>query len=209
MNLLKSHGWKVVPRGTTSCVRPGSAAGQCGTGIHLGQPLSFIMLYVSGSTELTSRMEALQSTLAAQAGITMALKSGPFGQVASQVAAGCTFATPCSTWGMAAFANFIWVYSPDYLPTGGELFAAGAGSNFGDYSSPTTNANILATHTASTASAEQAALFRYQNYLAQQLPVAWMPSGPYQLTMYRSNLRGLVPQGIFAEIYPQLYSFAG
>ncbi len=209
VNLLKSHGWKVVPRGTTSCVRPGSAAGQCGTGIHLGQPLSFTMLYVSGSTELTSRMEALQSTLAAQAGITMALKSAPFGQVASQVAAGCTFATPCSTWGMSAFANFIWVYSPDYLPTGGELFATGAGSNFGDYSSPTNNANILGTHTASTASAEQAALFRYQNYLAQQLPVAWMPSGPYQLTMYRSNLRGLVPQGIFAEIYPQLYSFAG
>jgi len=33
-----------------------------------------------------------------------------------------------------------------------------------------------------------------------------MPDTPYQLTMYKSNLKGLLPQGVFDEIYPQLYS---
>ena len=30
-----------------------------------------------------------------------------------------------------------WLFSPDYLPTGEEIFATGAGSNQGDYSDPT------------------------------------------------------------------------
>jgi hypothetical protein len=41
--------------------------------------------------------------------------------------------------------------------------------------------------------------------MATQLPVVWMPNGPGQLTMYKASLSGLVPQGIFNEIYPQLY----
>jgi hypothetical protein len=35
-----------------------------------------------------------------------------------------------------------------------------------------------------------------------------MPAAPYQLTIYKKGLRGLVPQGIFAEIYPQDYSLS-
>ena len=34
--LLTSHGWKVVPNGVTTCVKPGTAAGQCGAGIAKG-----------------------------------------------------------------------------------------------------------------------------------------------------------------------------
>jgi hypothetical protein len=36
-----------------------------------------------------------------------------------------------------------------------------------------------------------------------------MPTIPYQLTMYKSNLKGLVPQGVYDEIYPSEYSFSG
>jgi hypothetical protein len=33
-----------------------------------------------------------------------------------------------------------------------------------------------------------------------------MPSQPYQLTMYKKSLKGLVPQGVFDEIYPEDFS---
>jgi peptide/nickel transport system substrate-binding protein len=98
------------------------------------------------------------------------------------------------------------VYGPDYFPTGGEIFAPGAGSNAGYYSSPVNDQNIAKTHTAPSQSAETTALFAYQNYLATQLPDVWLPTSPTQLTVYKSDLRGLVPQGVFAEIYPQDYS---
>jgi len=143
------------------------------------------------------------------AGITISLKTAPFAQVIGTAFGGCTFASPCSNWELADWgANVDWVYSPDYFPTGGELYATGASSNAGDYSNPANDANIAATHTAPNKAAEIAALFKYENYLAQQLPVIRMPNGPYQLTMYKSDLKGLVPQGVYDELYPQYYSFS-
>ena len=82
-----------------------------------------------------------------------------------------------------------WNYNPDNLPTGGELFETGAASNAGEYSNATDNANIAATHVAPTHAAEISALFKYENYLATQLPVIWVPEAPEQLTMYSNRLR--------------------
>ena len=47
---------------------------------------------------------------------------------------------------------------------------------------------------------------RYENYLATQLPVVWLPTAPFRLTVYKKNLANVVPQGILAEIYPQFYA---
>jgi peptide/nickel transport system substrate-binding protein len=205
VSLLKDNGWTVKPGGVTVCGTPGSASGECGAGIAAGAPLTFNMLYASGATELTNEMEAMQSTMKSVAGITINLKTAPFSQVISTAFNSCTYATPCSGWELADWGGG-WVYSPDYFPTGGELFATGASSNNGDYSNPTNDANITATHTAPNQTTEIADLFKYEDLLAKQLPVVWMPNGPYQLTMYKSNLGGLVPQGIFDEIYPQQYT---
>lgn len=205
VSLLKDNGWTVTPGGTTVCGTPGTASGDCGAGIAAGAPLTFNMLYASGATELTNQMEAMQSTMKSVAGITINLKTAPFSQVISTAFNGCTFATPCSGWQLADWGGG-WVYSPDYFPTGGELFTTGASSNNGDYSNPTNDANIVATHTAANQTAEIAALFKYEDFLAKQLPVVWMPNGPYQLTMYKSNLGGFTPQGIYDEIYPQKYT---
>ena len=38
--LLTSHGWKVVPNGTDTCIKPGTATDECGAGIPAGTPLS-------------------------------------------------------------------------------------------------------------------------------------------------------------------------
>jgi len=40
------------------------------------------------------------------------------------------------------------------------------------------------------------------------VPFLYLPNGPFQLTMYKSNLHGLLPQGVFSELYPQDYSLS-
>ncbi len=54
VSLLKSHGWKVVPYGTSTCQSPGTAANQCGAGIPKGAKLSFNLQFDSGSVSTTS-----------------------------------------------------------------------------------------------------------------------------------------------------------
>ncbi|MGH7608558.1 MAG: ABC transporter substrate-binding protein [Candidatus Dormibacteria bacterium] len=205
--LLKDHGWKVVPGGTSSCTRPGSGSTDCGAGIAAGAQLSFRLLYASGSTALTQEMEAMKSTEASVAGIQLALSTAPFGQVISVTfGSACSASSPCSNWDMGNWGGG-WVYSPDYFPTGEELFQTGASSNPGYYNDPVANRLIKATNTNATSAGEIKALDSYENYLAKQLPVVWMPTTPYQLTMYKSNLKGFVPQGVFDEIYPSDYSY--
>jgi peptide/nickel transport system substrate-binding protein len=206
VSLLRGNGWTVVPGGTSYCSKPGSSAGECGAGIAANQKLTFTMLYASGATDLTNEMETLQSTLQAKAGIDLTMSTST--TVLSTVYNSCTPSTPCSGWQLADWGTGAsWVYLPDYLPTGGEIFSTGASANPGYYSSATNNANIQATHTAATGTAELSALRTYENYLARQLPGIWMPNIPYQETVYKSDLKGLVPQGIYTEIYPQQYSF--
>ena len=79
--LLSSHGWTVVPGGTTSCADPA----KCGPGIPQGKTLSFNFKYANGDGWLTSEMAELQSN-AAQAGIKLNLESKPIGQIAEPVA---------------------------------------------------------------------------------------------------------------------------
>jgi peptide/nickel transport system substrate-binding protein len=206
VSLLKDNGWTVNPGGSTVCGKPGTATGDCGAGITANQPLTFKLLYESGVVPLTDEMEALQSAAKQEAGIDLNLSGQPFATVIGTAFDGCTYATPCSNWDLADWGGG-WVYSPDYIPTGEELFETGASSNAGDYSNPTNDANIVATNVASSQSVEISSLFKYENYLAKQLPVIWMPTVPYQLTMYKSNLQGLDPQGVYDEVYPADYSF--
>jgi peptide/nickel transport system substrate-binding protein len=206
VSLLRANGWTVVPGGASYCSKPGTSAGQCGAGIAADQKLTFTMLYASGATDLANEMETLQSTLQAKAGIDLTLSTST--TVLSTVYNSCTPSTPCSGWQLADWGTGAsWVYLPDYLPTGGEIFSTGASANPGYYSSSTNNANIAATHTAATGADEISSLRTYENYLARQLPGIWMPNIPYQETVYKSTLKGLVPQGIYTEIYPQQYSF--
>lgn len=206
VSLLKANGWAVRPGGVSYCAKPGTDAGECGAGVKAGARASFSLLYPSGAIETTNEMEAMASTMESHAGIQLRLEQQTESTLIGSLFNGCTLSSPCNSWSIGTYEG--WTYSPDYLPTGGELFATGSSSNAGDYSNPTNDANIAATHKAPNAKSEYAALFKYEDYLARQLPVAWMPNGPQQLTMYRSTLRGLVPQGVFVELYPQLYSFS-
>ncbi len=202
--LLQAHGWKVVPGGTSYCQKPGTGAGECGAGISLGQKAVFTAIYAAGNTELQSEMESFQSTEQKYAGIDWQIRQESGTEMAG-VVTGCTYQHPCNTWDLENFGGSGWVYSPDYLPTGGELFASGAASNLGDFTSATADQLIQATHTAPTAAAETKALFAYEDYIAEQLPLINWPSAFTQATIYKSNLKGFVPQGIYETLSPQYY----
>jgi peptide/nickel transport system substrate-binding protein len=163
-SLLKSHGWKVVPSGTSTCTKPGTASNECGAGIAKGAQLDFNLVYASGNSQLTELMDDEQSSWA-QAGIKINLSEQDFNSVVA-------LASPTSkSWEMANWGAG-WIFAPDYYPTGGEIFATGAGSNSGDYNNTNNNTLIAETHTSSSSAPFDA----YQNYLAKQLPVVWQPN---------------------------------
>jgi peptide/nickel transport system substrate-binding protein len=198
----------VKPGGTSYCSKPGTSDGECGPGIGANQKATFSLLYGSGEATLSSEMEALQSTAKSKAGIALTLGQAPISDVLAKVYDDCTTANPCSDWDLDELSyTFDWVYGPDFFPTGEQNFFTGAASNPGGYSSATDDANIIATNTAAMHSAEFADLFKYEDYLARQLPVVWMPNEYSQLTMYKSDLTGVVPQSVLDFIYPQYYSF--
>ncbi len=198
-SLLSSHGW-VVHNGVASCSSPGTGASDCGAGVKSGATLSFTMLVANENPPLLTAMEDYK-TDAAKAGIDITLTQAPILTVFGDMSP-CTGAS-CS-WQMGNY-GVGWTYFPDYYPTGEDTFETGAGANFGGYSDPTNDANIIYTNTAPPAQS-QAALDKYQTYLAQQLPVLWQPNYDYQLTLIKKGVNGVTPQSPVLEIIPSQWS---
>ena len=194
--LLKDHGWKIVANGTSTCESPGTASNECGAGIPAGAKLAFNLQYVSGTAAYTQIMTAEKSSWAT-AGINVDLSQASFDTVIGN-------AIPCSgsscTWQMANWGAG-WLFSPDYYPTGEEIFQTGADSNSGSYSDPTNDDNIKATNTT------QVPLTQYENYLAEQLPVVYQPNPSSSLTEIAKGLTGVTPQSPSWAITPENWRF--
>ena len=186
-SLLSSHGWKVVPGGVSTCVRPGSASGECGAGIDKGTGLSFDYLYFDSGASFDAMIKKLASSWA-RAGIKLRLEPKPFAQVVSIAFSPCVAGKACP-WDIANWDGG-WVYSPDYYPTGEEIFATGAGSNSGQYSNAVADQLIKATNASSTLMA----LHSYENYLADQVPVIWQPETDLELEEVGKNVCGFDPE---------------
>jgi peptide/nickel transport system substrate-binding protein len=194
ISLLKGHGWKVAPYGTSTCQSPGSAANQCGAGIPKGAKLSFNLQFASGTVTTTQLMAAEKSSWS-QAGININLSQASFNTVTG-------IAVPCSScswqlenWGAG------WIFAPDYYPSGESIFQTGAGSNSGSYSDATNDANITATNVTQTP------LTQYENYLAEQVPGVWQPNQVTSLTETLKGLSGAVPQNVFQSITPENWRY--
>lgn len=202
--LLTSHGWKVVPGGTSTCQKPGTGANECGAGVTQGQALNMNLQYASGVTFLAQEMQALKSA-ASEVGINVNLSTATFNQVISN-AAPCQPSASTCTWQMENWGAG-WVYAPDYYPTGGELYLSTAGSNFGSYNDPKANALINLTHTATAANAQKA-LNTYQDYIDHQLPVVFFPTAAFQLSEVSKNLQGVIgQQSAYANLTPEYWYF--
>jgi peptide/nickel transport system substrate-binding protein len=195
-SLLKNHGWTVVPRGTTTCTSPGTGDNHCGSGIPAGAKLSFELPYAPVTDSTSQLMKAEQASWAS-VGINVTLSQQPFSTVTA-TAVTCSAGPSCS-WELANWA-YGWLFSPDYYPTGELNFQTGAGSNVGSYSDPTNDANIVATTT-------QTPLTRYENYLAEQLPVLYQPNSVTALTETAKGLTGTTPQNPLWSITPENWRF--
>jgi peptide/nickel transport system substrate-binding protein len=169
--ILKSHGW-VQPAGggPLICGKPGSGPSQCGPGVRGGISLTFTLMYATGIDYMESAARELASN-ASLVGMQINLDSEPFDTVT-----GDAFDPTNHTWQLAEWGG--WTYSPDYLPTGETLFQTGSPNNAGSYDNNSNNQLINATLQARTAAGFESAMYAWQNYLATQLPVVYMPNTP-------------------------------
>ena len=196
-SLLTSHGWTVVPGGTTTCTNPSL----CGPGITQGTALSFNFPYATGLAWIEAEMTELQSNALAL-GIKLNLEPKPFNQVTALAAGNCVVAKiPCD-WDMANWGGG-WSFAPDYLPTGETLFVCGSIANSGGYCDKSNDAMIDQTLTSSNLSF----MYSWQDYLGPQLPLMWQPNAVYYLAEVANNLHGVLPQEVTLNLTPEDWYF--
>jgi peptide/nickel transport system substrate-binding protein len=199
--LLTSHGWKVTPGGTSTCAKPGTAADECGAGVTAGSGLDFSFLYLSGTAWVQSEMTQLQSN-SSSIGIKLNLVPKTLGDILSEVGGNCVVVKAPCNWDMANW-GFGWSFSPDYLPTGDQLFECGAVANSGGYCDKANDSLIAQTLTNDSLSL----FYKWQNYLAPQLPVIYQPNAAYTLTEVSNSLKGYFPQSPTLSLTPEDWYF--
>lgn len=205
LQLLRGHGWAVHPGGVDVCARPGSASNECGPGVAKGARLAFKMLVNSGTTSGADLAAAMRSSWN-NAGIQVTISYESNNDVFSAVNS-CLGSAPSSSacsWQMgdSGAGGISWFYSDDYLPTGGSLYATGGTSNAGQYSSAAIDRLVTATHVSSSLST----FYQYENTLARQLPVLWMPSTA-SVIVWQNKLHGVLPLSSVYSITPWTWYF--
>jgi peptide/nickel transport system substrate-binding protein len=197
VNQLRDHGWKIVPNETDVCVRPGPASNECGPGIAAGTKLSFSLLFATGTQGVNEEVSALQSAFS-QAGIKVLSTGTSFDNVVGEY-------IPCNKancWQLLYYGQG-WFFNPGYNdPDGSALFQTGGGVNGGSYSNPKADSLM-----SGLASGGFSTLYSYQNYLATQLPVLWMPQFDQQISAISSKMQGALPQDPDTNIYPENWYF--
>ncbi len=195
--LLSSHGWTIHANGTDTCTDAGSGAHQCGAGIPAGTPLTFNMQFATG---ITTQTEAVDDEISSweSVGIHINETTSTFDTVIGNATA-CTPGPSC-TWEFEDWAGS-WVYSPDIYPTGEELFATGAVANYGSYSNPQADTFIKQTDFSN------ASLDNYENLMAKDVPVIYLPDQVQSLTEIQDNMRGVTPQNPLSTLTPENWYF--
>jgi peptide/nickel transport system substrate-binding protein len=194
-SLLKAHGWKVVPGGADTCATPGTGASDCGAGIPAGAKITFKLDYFSGDQAIQESEEALKSDASA-AGIDIAISTTTVGSVLTE-AAECKPTQSICGWQAATYGG----WTPFTDPVTSALFEPGV-LDVESYDNPTANTDINA---AMVGSGGAAIITRYENYLADQLPVIWEPDSDYQVSAISSQLHGATPQDPALAISPELW----
>jgi peptide/nickel transport system substrate-binding protein len=185
VSLLKSHGWTVVPGGTDSCAKPGTAANECGAGIPAGTKLSFNLIYGTNPAVIAEQVTDLASQ-AKKAGITINLSSSNFNYMISNYNDPAAPKT-INKWAMEDFGGET---NSTYPTTYGVFNSSGSG-NLGGYSSPTADSLI----TASISSSNPSAVTNEASYLTQNEPSLFQPNpdnafGTAAIVVWSKNISG-------------------
>jgi peptide/nickel transport system substrate-binding protein len=177
--LLASHGWTVVPGGTSTCAKPGTGPGECGAGIPAGTKLAFNVLYASDPVIFGEELTAWASD-AKKVGIDITLQSGTFNHVVT-VANDPGSPKTINQWAVAAVGE---AYDSPYPTTLG-IYNTGGSFNAGFYHNPQADKLI----TASVTSGNPAAVKAEASYLTQQQPSLFQPN--YDLiAVWKNNVSG-------------------
>lgn len=198
-DLLTSHGW-TEQGGTMVCTSPGTSDSQCGDGVEQGTKFTMQVLSQSGSTVTDNMMSAIQSSLQ-KTGIGFTIKTAPVSSVLSQTPT-CTSDEASCKWDLSFFGTAGSWYFPAY-PTGESLFSTAGSANFGSYSDKEVDALIDATTTSPDASAVQ----DYSAAVAKDLPVIWLPSPDYQISVVKKGLTGF-DQDSLANFHPAQWKWS-
>jgi peptide/nickel transport system substrate-binding protein len=135
-------------------------------------------------------------------GIKLNLQPKPFADVISTVGGNCVVVKAPCNWDLGNW-GFGWSFSPDYLPTGDELFQCGAVANSGGYCDKTNDS--LITKTLYSPALQD--MYTWQDYLQPQLPVQYQPLGAFTLTEVVNNLKGVLPQSPTLSLNPENWYF--
>ncbi len=192
-SLLSSHGWSIVPNGTDTCQRPGTASNECGAGIPKGTPLSFQLPYATGVQATTEMMTAEQSAWES-VGIHMTLTPQTFNTVIGNAVA-CTPGPSC-TWQYEQWGGG-WLFAPDAYPSGETLFYKGSVANYGSYYSSQNQSLINDTLT------KDVSLTNWEDYLAKQLPDVFEPNPATIVSEYNKKISGFTPQNVYESLTPE------
>jgi peptide/nickel transport system substrate-binding protein len=169
--LLKSHGWKVVPNGQTTCAKAGSGAGECGAGIPAGTPIKFTWFSIPVSSTPSSSLESESFAAEAKeaAGIDVELETKTFNYLVSNFDdANPSDAKYDNAWGVNNDGGF----TDDYYPTSSSIFNTGGDYNDGAYDSPIANGLI----NDSVYGSNPKAVTNEASFLTQNLPALFMPN---------------------------------
>jgi peptide/nickel transport system substrate-binding protein len=197
--LLTSHGWKVVPGGVSTCVKPGTGAGECGAGIPAGTPFEFTWAYVTPTTIVMQSIESeAVASEAAKVGIKINLVSKGFDFLVQNYS---VVSAPQynNDWGVSYFGG----YTDDIYPTQNSLFNTGGSYNQGGYSNSETDKLI----NASVYGSNPKAVTQEASQETEQIPVLFFPNPDL---IYGVNKKVEAPSGAFISLtnyvfYPQLY----
>jgi peptide/nickel transport system substrate-binding protein len=161
-SLLKNHGWKVNPGGTSVCQNAGSGANQCGPGIPAGTKLAFNLIYGTSPATIGQQVTDLASQ-AKKVGINIKLQTSNFNfMIANYLNPTPAGKKNINKWAMMDFGGF----SIATYPTMNEIFNTPGSFNIGSYSDAKADQLIKNSTTGSNADA----VGQEAGYLTQQQP---------------------------------------
>ncbi len=185
VSVLQSHGWKVVPNGKTTCVKPGTASNECGAGIPAGTPIAFVWANVPESVATTGALESevIASEAKQAAGIDITLQSKSFNFLTSNYNDQNPAASKYTNdWGVNNYGGLF----TDYYPSGEGTWNPGGGFNLGDFNDPM--ANTLMNDSVHSGNPE--AIKIEAAYFQTHVPVFFMPDGDYLLAVNTTKVAG-------------------
>jgi peptide/nickel transport system substrate-binding protein len=184
MTVLKNNGWNVVPNGTDTCAKPGTATGDCGAGIPAGTKLAFNLIY-NTTPPIPGQVEDLASNAKA-AGIEIALSGSNFNFMIQNYNDAASTANE-NKWAMEDFGG----ETNSTYPTQFGVYNTGGSGQIGAYSNPTADSLI----NTSVTGANPNAVTSEASFFTTNLPVLWQPELDY-IWAWKTTISSSEPAGI-------------